>query len=222
MTKVRDFVAALARAGKSCKEIKNTTDSAYGVKSLSISAIYKIIIKVKAGKNTDDQRPLNSKKTKRTLGVVAAVAADIKADPRATCRDLATAHGVSYGTMHNILHVELGLSKKSARWVPKLLSDEQKEERVRTCVVKNWLAAKKIQLLPHPPYSPDLAPADFFLFRRVKEELAGLHLTQESLKTAWEGVTRTIAEDEFAAAFRRWYERSEKCVRIQGGYVEKS
>jgi hypothetical protein len=218
MTKVRDFVAALARAGKSCKEIKNTTDSAYGVKSLSISAIYKIIIKVKAGKNTDDQRPLNSKKTKRTLGVVAAVAADIKADPRATCRDLATAHGVSYGTMHNILHVELGLSKKSARWV--LHWDNAP---VHTAgVVKNWLAAKKIQLLPHPPYSPDLAPADFLLFRRVKEELAGLHLTQESLKTAWEGVTRTIAEDEFAAAFRRWYERSEKCVRIQGGYVEKS
>jgi transposase len=60
-----------------------------------------------------------------------------------------------------------------------------------------------------PPYSPDLAPADF-LFRKVKEELAGLHLTQESLKSAWEGVTRTIGEDEFATAFRRWYERSEK------------
>jgi hypothetical protein len=35
--------------------------------------------------------------------------------------------------MHNILHVELGLVKKSSRWVPKLLSSEQKEERVRSC-----------------------------------------------------------------------------------------
>jgi histone-lysine N-methyltransferase SETMAR len=52
-------------------------------------------------------------------------------------------------------------------------------------VVKNWQAAKEIQLLPHPSYSPDLAPADFFLFRKVKEQLAGLHLTQESLKSAW-------------------------------------
>jgi hypothetical protein len=33
--------------------------------------------------------------------------------------------------MHNILHEELGLVKKSARWVPELLSMEQKEERVR-------------------------------------------------------------------------------------------
>jgi hypothetical protein len=29
-------------------------------------------------------------------------------------------------------------------------------------IVKNWLAARAIQVLPHPPYSPDLAPADFF------------------------------------------------------------
>jgi histone-lysine N-methyltransferase SETMAR len=73
-----------------------------------------------------------------------------------------------------------------------------------TASVKNWLAAKGIQLLPHPPppYSPDLAPADFFLFQKVKEELAGLHLSQESLKSAWEGVTRTIGEHEFATAFR--------------------
>jgi hypothetical protein len=35
--------------------------------------------------------------------------------------------------MHNILHEELGLVKKSARWVPNLLSTEQKEERVRIC-----------------------------------------------------------------------------------------
>ncbi len=56
---------------------------------------------------------------------------------------------------------------------------------------------------PPPPYSPDLAPADFFLSRKVKEQLAGLHLTQESLRSVWEGVTHTIAEDEFATAFRR-------------------
>jgi hypothetical protein len=72
------------------------------------------------------------------------------------------------------------------------------------------------------PYSPDLAPADFFLFRRVKEELAGIRLTPESLKKSWEGVLRTIGADEFAAAFRRWVDRCNKCVRVNGGYVEKS
>mgnify|MGYP003416975832 FL=1 len=29
------------------------------------------------------------------------------------------------------------------------------------------------ELLPHPPYSPDLAPSDFFLFKDLKRMLAG-------------------------------------------------
>ena len=89
-------------------------------------------------------------------------------------------------------------------------------------LVKSWLTAKAFTVLEHPPYSPDLAPADFFLFRRVKEELSGLTLSQESLKKTWEGVIRTIADEEFAFAFRRWYERCQKCIHIGGGYVEKS
>ena len=28
------------------------------------------------------------------------------------------------------------------------------------------------ELLPHPPYSPDLAPCDFFLFPNLKKSLA--------------------------------------------------
>jgi hypothetical protein len=32
--------------------------------------------------------------------------------------------------IHRILCVDLGLEKKTARWVPKLLSSEQKEKRV--------------------------------------------------------------------------------------------
>ncbi len=86
------------------------------------TAIYNILKKVKAGETTDDQRHLDAKKTKRTQDIIAAVAADVNADRRVMCMDLATAHGVSYGTMHNILHQELGLVKKSARWAPKLLS----------------------------------------------------------------------------------------------------
>ncbi len=132
MTKVCDFVAGLARAGKSANKIKILTDAAFGDKSLTKTTIYNILKKVKAGETTDDQRHLNAKKTKRTH-IIATVAADVNADWQVTCRDLATAHGVSYGTMHNILHEELGLVKKSARWVPKLLSEDQKKERVRIC-----------------------------------------------------------------------------------------
>jgi hypothetical protein len=35
---------------------------------------------------------------------------------------------------------------------------------------------KGIKLLPHPPYSPDLALADFFLFPKAKSELSGIRI----------------------------------------------
>ena len=37
----------------------------------------------------------------------------------------------------------------------------------------DFLEAEGVQLLPHPPYSPDLAPCDFFLFPKVKTMLKG-------------------------------------------------
>jgi hypothetical protein len=53
--------------------------------------------------------------------------------------------------------------------------------------------------------------ADFFLFKKVKEELVGLHLSQQSLRKAWEGVVHTIAEEGLC----------EKCIQIDGDYVKK-
>jgi transposase len=34
--------------------------------------------------------------------------------------------------------------------------------------IQEFLVEKKIPVVPHPPYSPDLAPCDFFLFPRIK------------------------------------------------------
>jgi hypothetical protein len=55
-------------------------------------------------------------------------------------------------------------------------------------VVQAWLATNQVQVLEHPPYSPDLVPADYFLFRSVKEELSGIQLILETLKNIWEEV----------------------------------
>ncbi len=67
-----------------------------------------------------------------------------------------------------------------------------------------------------------MALADYFLFPTLKRELAGLSVTLDEFKTKWEGVVRTLTEDDFARAFERWLHRCEKCIRIGDGYVEKS
>jgi hypothetical protein len=52
---------------------------------------------------------------------------------------------------------------------------------------------------------PDLALGlDYFLVQRVKEKLASIRLTPETIKRTWSGVMRGIGVDKLIAAFRWW------------------
>ena len=108
-------------------------NAAYGDLALKRGAINSILRKVKAIKNTKYQQHLNPKKTKRTEALIAPVAAAVWKNGHVGIQDLTLAYGVSFGTIYNILNEELGLEKKLARWVPKLLNKEQILERVCTC-----------------------------------------------------------------------------------------
>jgi hypothetical protein len=37
----------------------------------------------------------------------------------------------------------------------------------------------KFKILDHPPYSPDLAPSDFYLFPKLKKELRGKRFAEK-------------------------------------------
>ncbi len=90
-------------------------------------------------------------------------------------------HGQIILTYHT-----LEMKKQSKQWISK---GSRAALRPRcTPVWPNRLALE----LEHLPYLPDLAPADFSLFRRVKEGLGDITLDQEILKNDWEGVTRNI------------------------------
>ena len=53
---------------------------------------------------------------------------------------------------------------------------QQDNARVHTCkVAMDVVERNKYKLIPHPAYSPDLAPSDFFLFPNLKKDIHGLH-----------------------------------------------
>ena len=56
--------------------------------------------------------------------------------------------------------------------------------------VKTFLANHNIPILDHPPYSPDLAPCDFFLFTKVKSALKGTRF--ESVEAVKEKATEVM------------------------------
>jgi hypothetical protein len=128
MLPISDFVGALTVAGKPFKEIEETVKKVYRDKTLKKTQLYEIIRKGKEGKPVADQRIFNSKCRIRDPTFITDVAAQVANDRRVTVRKLVEAHGVSTRTIQATLHEDLHLSKKSARWVPKLLNQEMKNE----------------------------------------------------------------------------------------------
>ena len=74
-------------------------------------------------------------KTAQISVLIAAVAADIEEDHCVSIKILALAHVVSVYNLQNFLSKDHSLAKRSARWVPQLLSEEQKLEKMRTCIL---------------------------------------------------------------------------------------
>ena len=141
----------LAKGGKSFGDIKKLVDDVYGDMALKKTQIYKILKQVKMGKN---RRGFTKQKTKMTADLIASVAAAVAEDRRVSIQDLARAHGTSYVTISRILHSHLGLK---GEWF--LHWDNAPVHTAM--VILEFLAKKRIKLLSHPPYSPDLTPADY-------------------------------------------------------------
>lgn len=93
---------------------------------------------------------------------------------------------------------------------------------VHTCLaVAQILARNNVATLPQPPYSPDLAPSDFFLFPRMKKDLKGKRFgTVAAVQEASTKVLNSIPVDEFQDAFRQWKTRWQRCVDSEGTYFE--
>jgi histone-lysine N-methyltransferase SETMAR len=75
-------------------------------------------------------------------------------------------------------------------------------------------------LVPQPPYSPDLAPCDFFLFAYLKQHLDGNHLTREDQVIA---AVRKLFDKSPLQTFQNvmndWQYRLRRCIQLGGEYV---
>jgi [histone H3]-lysine36 N-dimethyltransferase SETMAR len=77
------------------------------------------------------------------------------------------------------------------------------------------------EVLPHPPYSPDLAPSDYFLFPRAKQELRGRAFhSRSSLGSAVFQCLERWSTSSFREALLDLPRRWDKCVRARGEYFE--
>lgn len=88
-------------------------------------------------------------------------------------------------------------------------------------LIRDYCTKNGMTVIPQPPYSPDLAPADFFLFPKLKRPMKGKRFesVDEIQEKSLEQLN-SISQDEFSGSFTQWKHRWEKCIASQGEYFE--
>lgn len=99
----------------------------------------------------------------------------------------------------------------------KILHDNAKPHIAK--IVKTYLENEGITIIDHPPYSPDLAPCDFWLFSKLKQSLDS-HSDVESLKNQITEILETIPKEEYLKTFKKYLERMQLCINNRGDYFE--
>ena len=80
----------------------------------------------------------------------------------------------------------------------------------------------RYELIPHPAYSPDLAPSDFFLFPNLKKDIRGLHFrSDEEVATTVEEWVNGKDPYFFSSGLMALEHRWSKCITLEGNYIEK-
>ena len=344
----RAIVFFLWKEGCSPSNIFKRLTAVFEAQALKRSTVYEWVAKFKDGRTSLEDKPRPGRPLSSfTPENVVKVKACIMEDRRITIREISETLELNAFTVHQIIHQELDMRKLTARWVPRLLNEDQKKKRLEICqnlltraeseqeefwsrlitmdeswlpffmpetklqsrmwcargdpppvkaktlpssqkvmisvfwdaeglilvdylpkgktinseyfcnllredlrkhlknrrrgklsskpilqmdnatphtalLTKELLASLGWEILPHPPYSPDLAPSDFHLFPRLKEPLRGKNFSSlEEMKEAVElwrkNTKRTFYEDGLFSLLKRW----RKCIASGGDYIEK-
>jgi hypothetical protein len=102
---------------------------------------------------------------------------------------------------------DLGMRCMSAKLVPLLLTQDQTQH--------------SNPMIPHPPYSPDLAPCDFVLFPRLKSTLKGKRfqdIVEIQLNTTPQ--LQAIPKQAYQTCIEKWKDRWNCCIQSGGSYFE--
>ena len=86
-------------------------------------------------------------------------------------------------------------------------------------IIREFLTKHQTTVVPQPPYSPYLAPADFLLFPKLKSSLKGRRFrTLEEIEQNSIRDLRAIPQNTLQDAFQNWKKRWARCIKSGGEY----
>ena len=116
--------------------------TAYEPSCVSYDTVRRWTKKFESGVESIKNAPKSGRPKSASLKeIVSKIKEIIEGDGRFSVRDIARKVGISLSTVHLILQKHLKVRKISARWVPHLLTDEEKRQRIK-------VAKKLFQMFP--------------------------------------------------------------------------
>ena len=132
-----------------------------------------------------------------------------------------TITGVYYANLLDQLRT--AIREKQRGTLSKGVLLQQDNARVHTCkVAMDAIERNGYELIPHPAYSPDLAPSDFFLSPNLKKRISvdfisGLMKVVTAVEEWVNGKDSDFFSNGLMALEHRW----SKCITLEGNYIEK-
>ncbi|EGI63180.1 Mariner Mos1 transposase [Acromyrmex echinatior] len=204
-----------AKLGKSASETFRSMQQVYGSQCLDCIAVFEWHKRFLEGRETlEDDKKSGRPISVRTPEMIEKVRDFVANDRNASLKMMEEALNISRETIRTILHEDLGKTK-FVRII--LLHDNARPHVAKP--VKTYLETLKWEVLPHPPYSPDIAPSDYHLFRSLAHSLCEQKFTSYEDCTKWFDSWISSKDEQF---FRRGIhslpERWSKVVESDGKY----
>ena len=91
----------------------------------------------------------------------------------------------------------------------------------RSTLVTDFLTRNRILTINHSPYSPDMAPCDFYLFGKLHLSMKGKRFASvEAIQKACTDILKDIPVNDLEHSFEKLLYRAKQCIEAGGDYYE--
>ncbi len=131
---IRVIIKFFALSEKRPPECHQILCDILGTSAPSIQTVLKWVASFKEGQmDVEDEQHSGRPQMSTTGDNVDQVRTVVEEDRRRTCKDMENITGIPHSTIYRILVDALNMKKIFAKWVPHLLNEDQRTERVQLC-----------------------------------------------------------------------------------------
>lgn len=218
----RFYIFVSWKNGRDATEIHDELVNAIGEQALSIVTIRRWVAKYKDGEIDFDDKPRSGRPREAvTSEKIAKVQELVANDPHITTEGWRRKQVYPMKELCTFCITNWASTKFVRNGFPTSFQHHDNAAPHKAGIVTEYLNKERVKLLPHPPYSPDLALCDFYLFPKIKHELGGKSFNSvENLSRAIQAITEAIPKEEYYKSFQSWQDRLKKCIEVEGEYFE--